>query len=66
MELKKLVGKSELKVIKYEFPADSLWDVVLGSARANDPAAQWQSLLELTVPRAMYYFSAGLPAPRGD
>jgi hypothetical protein len=34
----------------------------MGSAKSNDPAAQWKSLLELTVPRAMYYFSGGMPA----
>jgi protease-4 len=64
--LEKQVKMTDLQVIRYEFPADSLWDVVLGSARANDQAAQWRSLLELTVPRAMFLCSGGLPMPRGD
>jgi protease-4 len=63
-ELEKITGKSNVQIISYQFPADSLWDAVLGSARANDPSAQWRALLELAVPRAMYYFSGGLPAPQ--
>jgi protease-4 len=63
-KLEELAGKSGLQIISYQFPADSLWDAVLGSARANDPSAQWRAALELAAPRAMYYFSAGLPAPR--
>jgi len=63
---KKVEGKLDLQIISYQFPADNLWDAVLGSARANDPSAQWRAVLDLAVPRAMYYFSAGLPAPRGE
>ncbi|MBS0260627.1 MAG: signal peptide peptidase SppA [Planctomycetes bacterium] len=63
-ELKKVTGQHEAQVIKYEFPADSLFDAVLGSARAQDPNAQWRAALELATPRAMYYFSSGLPALR--
>jgi protease-4 len=44
------------QVIKYEYPID-LWDTLLGSVKASDPAAQWQALLELSVPRAMYFLS---------
>ena len=50
--------------VTYHHTVD-IWDVLLGSATAHDPAAQWKSLLELTVPRAMYYFSGGLPLPPG-
>jgi protease IV len=66
VELGKVVGKTKLKVVSYQFPADSLWDAVLGSARANDPAAQWSAVLELATPRAMFLFSAGLPPRGGD
>lgn len=65
-ELQKIAGVSDPRIISYQFPADNLWDALLGSARANDPAAQWRAVLELAVPRAMYYFSAGLPAPRAE
>ncbi|MBI3861924.1 MAG: signal peptide peptidase SppA [Planctomycetia bacterium] len=62
--LKKVAATTDVNVISYQFPADNLWDALLGSARANDPAAQWRAILELAAPRAMYYFSAGLPAAR--
>jgi protease-4 len=65
-ELEKITGKSDAQIVSYQFPSEGLWDAVLGSARANDPAAQWRAALELTAPRAMYYFSAGLPAPRQE
>jgi protease-4 len=65
-ELKKITGQADPEIISYQFPADSLFDILLGSARANDTNAQWRAALELATPRAMYYFSAGLPALRTE
>src|SRR5207249_4779291 len=59
-ELKKITNLEKARVVTYHNPVD-IWDVLMGSTAAHDPAAQWKSLLELTVPRAMYYFSSGLP-----
>ena len=58
--LRQTAGATNPKVVIYHYKLD-LWDVLLGSAKANDPAAQWRSLVELSVPRAMYLFSWGLP-----
>jgi len=58
--LKKMTGLSKARIVSYHYPVD-LWDALLGTAKSGDPAAQWRAVLELTVPRAMYYFSAGLP-----
>jgi protease-4 len=63
-ELKELTNLSKARVVTYHNQGD-IWDLLTGSAKANDPATQWKSLLELTVPRAMYYFSGGLPLPPG-
>ena len=60
-ELKKLTNLDKARVVTYHNPTD-IWDVLMGATASNDPAAKWKSLLELTVPRAMYYFSGGLPA----
>jgi len=60
--LQQVAGVANPRIIHYQYSLD-LWDVLLGSAKANDPAAQWRSLMELTVPRAMYLFSWGLPGP---
>jgi protease-4 len=54
--LKKTLGLSEARVVAYHYTLD-LWEALLGSAKANDPAAQWRAVLELTVPRAMYFCS---------
>ncbi len=59
-ELKKTAKLSSARVITYQNPA-GLLDAVLGAAKANDPSAPWRSLLEMTIPRAMYYGSWGLP-----
>jgi protease-4 len=59
--LKKATGLSKARIVSYHYPID-VWEALLGTAKAGDPAAQWRAVLELTVPRAMYYFSAGLPA----
>jgi len=62
-ELKKITGLSKARVVTFQHPV-ALWESLLGSVKASsDPAAQWKSVLELAVPRAMYYFSGGLPLP---
>ena len=63
-ELKKLTNLTKARVVTYHHAVD-IWDVLMGSTASNDPATRWKSLLELTVPRAMYYFSGGLPLPPG-
>jgi protease-4 len=64
-ELKTSLGLAKARVVDYHSPV-GIMDALLGSAKANDPAAQWRALLEMTVPRAMYYFSAGMPVLPGE
>ncbi|MCY2966648.1 MAG: hypothetical protein NT069_23975 [Planctomycetota bacterium] len=47
---------SKARVITYSHPT-SVLDVVLGSAKAKEPATPWQTLLDASVPRAMYLCS---------
>jgi protease-4 len=61
-ELKKIAGLSKARVVTFQYPV-GIFESLLGSAKASDPAAQWKAVLELAVPRAMYYFSGGLPLP---
>jgi protease-4 len=61
-ELKKMTGLSKARVVTFQHPV-ALWESLLGQAKAADPSAQWKAILELAVPRAMYYFSGGLPLP---
>lgn len=44
------------QIVKYEHQS-GLVDLILGSKTQFDPAAQWRSWLEATVPRAMFYCS---------
>jgi protease IV len=64
-ELKKTVNLPKVRVVMYQHPV-GLLDPLLGSVKASDPAAQWRALLEMTVPRAMYYCSWGLPVLPGE
>lgn len=60
-DLKKQLQIDEARVVRY--PSDAAFlDLLLGSAKSPtpDPSAVWRSLLEATVPRAMYLCS-GLP-----
>lgn len=63
--LKKQLNLSEARVVHYHHAA-SLSDLLTGSAEARDPRALWKSLLETSVPRAMYYCSwtTGVPFAR--
>lgn len=62
-ELELLAKVSHPKVIKYQ-PASGWIDLVLASKAQADPAAQMRAWLELSVPRAMYYFSWMPPIPK--
>ena len=59
--LKKSLNLSKARVVEYQHPYGAL-DILLGSARSSDPSAQWRAIMEMTVPRAMYYCSWGMPA----
>lgn len=60
--LKKQINVTEARVVKYQHPP-TVVELLSGSASARDPQSQWRSLMELTVPRAMYYCSwSALPA----
>lgn len=58
--LKATLGLAQARVVAYHYSLD-LWDVLLGSAKAGDSAAQWRAVLEMTVPRAMYFCSWAPP-----
>lgn len=62
-ELKRGAGLAEARVVVYQHHAESLLDMLMGSAESNSPTAQWQALLDASVPRAMYFCSWGLPVP---
>lgn len=54
--LQQQLGLEKVRVVRYETPP-SLLDLLTGAAEAQRPETQWQAMLELTVPRAMYYCS---------
>ncbi|MBD3672390.1 MAG: signal peptide peptidase SppA [Planctomycetaceae bacterium] len=54
--LQKELGLQKVNVVTYSGPP-TLLDVLMGSAQANSAEDQWRSLMELTVPKAMYYCS---------
>jgi protease-4 len=56
--LKAKTGLSEARIVTYEHPP-ALLDALLGSSKAPAPLPSWQTLLEATVPRAMYLCSTG-------
>jgi protease-4 len=55
-DLKKQLQLEEVHVVKYDFPTTML-NLLLGSVEAQQPAAAWNTVLEATVPRAMYFCS---------
>ncbi len=59
--LKTQLGLKEVRIVEYNFPA-SLMNLLLGSAQAHDPDVQFRKLLEMSVPRAMY-FCGSVPPP---
>jgi len=54
--LKKELGLKTANIVTYTGPP-TLLDVLMGSAQAASPDEQWRSIMELTVPKAMYYCS---------
>lgn len=54
--LKQELGLKTANIVTYTGPP-TLLDVLMGSAQAASPDEQWRSIMELTVPKAMYYCS---------
>lgn len=61
-DLKEQLGLDEARVVKYESPA-SLFELLMGAAARSQHSEQaaWNSILEATVPRAMYYTAGAIP-----
>ena len=55
-ELQKVTGLEQARVITYHYQL-GLAELLMGSSTSHDPMSQWRSLLEATIPRAMYLFS---------
>ncbi len=55
--LKAKLRLSQVRVVEYEFPF-TLMDLLLETAHARDPEFQFRKLLELSVPRAMYFYGS--------
>lgn len=55
--LKTKLGLSKARVVEFNSPI-LLMDLLLGSAQARDPETQFRKLLEMSVPRAMYFFGS--------
>ena len=54
--LQKELGLKAVNVVTYSGPP-TIYDVLMGSAKASAPEQQWRSIMEMTVPKAMYYCS---------
>ena len=52
--LKSKLGLTTARVVEFEYPV-SLMSLLLGSLQAHDPETQFRKLLEMSVPRAMYF-----------
>jgi protease-4 len=63
--LKKSLSLSKARVVEYQHPYSAL-DLLLSSAKSNDASAQWRAIMEMTVPRAMYYCSWGMPVRQSE
>ena len=59
--LKQETGLTRFKVIHYSHPGSAL-DLLLSEAQAKDPRVQWDRLLGVMLPRAMYYPGPVSPA----
>lgn len=55
-DLKHRVDLKDPRVVSYETPV-ALVDLLLGNARAQQTVDPWRTVMEATVPRAMYYCS---------
>lgn len=60
-DLQKQLGLEQVRVVKYESPP-TLLDLLSESASSDTPERQWQALLDLAVPRAMF-LCTGMPVP---
>lgn len=58
--LKTKLGLTKTRVVEFSYPV-SLMSLLLGSVQARDPETQFRKLLEMSVPRAMY-FCGNVPA----
>lgn len=58
--LKDKLGLTNVRVVEFNSPT-SLMELLLGSVQARDPETQFRKLLEMSVPRAMY-FCGNVPA----
>ncbi len=54
--LQEELGLAKARVVKYSFPS-SFMEILASSAKSSNLSHQWQQLLELTVPKAMYLCS---------
>jgi len=54
--LKADLGLDSVNVVTYSGPP-TLLDVLMGNAQASAPEEQWRAVMELAVPKAMYYCS---------
>ena len=52
--LKTKLGLTKARVVEFDNPV-SLLSLLLGSAQPRDPESQFRKLLEMSVPRAMYF-----------
>ncbi|MBM3968317.1 MAG: signal peptide peptidase SppA [Planctomycetes bacterium] len=52
--LKTKLGLTSVRVVDFNYPV-SLMSLLLGSVQARDPETQFRKLLEMSVPRAMYF-----------
>ncbi len=60
--LKTQLGLSKVRVVKYTFPV-SLMSLLLGQAQAHDPEVRLRKLLEMSVPKAMYFCGSAQSLP---
>jgi protease IV len=58
-EMKERLELKSARVVVYEHP-QSLFGMLAGFAKAQQPEQHWRAIMNATVPRAMYY-CAGLP-----
>ncbi len=52
--LKTKLGLTSVRVVEFNYPV-SLMSLLLGSVQSRDPETQFRKLLEMSVPRAMYF-----------
>lgn len=55
-DLKETLGLEKARIVTYYHPY-TMFDMLAGSVKAQQPEQTWQTLLDATVPKAMYFFS---------